>query len=283
MARREIADCRGVPFLPLRKPFGVVSLVPSWTETLFSLGLTQREILGRTSYCVHPKTHVVTVEDLRGPQDPNLDRIFELDPDLILADREENQKKDVEEMDRHWPVSRVFVTDPFSVSRALRHVEELGLLLGCETRARQLLIEINSCLAKIKRDDRGKVAYLVWQDPFMVASRETYIGDVLTIFGYQNVLDRHVKDDLGLGGETRYPAVSLDVLAYLKPQTIFLSTEPFPFEKKHADHLRSRLRDLDPAFGESVDIRIVDGEYFAWYGSRMVPAFRHFLNQCGTG
>jgi len=283
MSRREITDCRGVPFLPLKKPFGVVSLVPSWTETLFSLGLTQREILGRTRYCVHPRTQVLSVEEVGGPRDPKVARIIEIDPDLIVADREENRQEDIAEMDRRWPVSRVFVGDPFSVTRALKHVEQLGWLLGCETRARQLVIEINSCLARVKRENRGKAAYLVWQDPFMAASRETYIGDVLTIFGYQNVLDRHVKDDLGLGGETRYPAVSLDVLAYLKPQTIFLSTEPFPFEKKHADHLRSRLRDLDSVFGESVDIRIVDGEYFAWYGSRMVPAFRHFLNQSGTG
>ena len=278
MARREITDCRGVSFLPLRKPFGVVSLVPSWTETFFSLGLAQREILGRTRYCVHPRTQVVGVEEVGGPRDPDVARIIELDPDLIVADREENRQEDIAEMDGCWPVSRIFVSDPFSVSRALKHVEELGLLLGCETRARQLVLEVNSWLAKVKKDDRGKVAYLVWQDPFMAASRETYIGDVLATLGYQNVFHRRAKADLGLGGETRYPAVSIEVLAYLKPQTIFLSTEPFPFQRKHADHLRSRLSDLDPVFGESVDIRIVDGEYFAWYGSRMVPAFRHLLN-----
>ena len=283
MSRRQITDCRGVPFLPLKKPFGVVSLVPSWTETLFSLGLTQREILGRTRYCVHPRTQVLSVEEVGGPRDPNVVRIIEIDPDLIVADREENRQEDIAEMDRCWSVSRVFVGDPFSVSRALKHVEQLGWLLGCETRARQLLIEINSWLARVKKGDRGKAAYLVWQDPFMAASRETYIGDVLATLGYQNVFDRRVKDNMGLGGETRYPAISIDVLVSLKPQTIFLATEPFPFRKKHADHLRSRLSDVDPIFEKSVDIRIVNGEYFAWYGGRMVSAFRHFLNQCGMG
>ncbi len=275
----DIVDIRGVSFQPLQKPFRVVSLVPSWTETLFDLGLTGTEIVGRTDYCRHPRGRVADIEKLGGPKNPNVGRIFELDPDLVIADREENRKEDVERMDVHWVASRVFVTGPKGVDHALNHVEQLGTLFGTQDQARELIERVRSSVNQVVREDRGTVAYLTWQDPMIAASRKTYIGDVLETLGYKNVCDYSTLEGLDPEGSASYPVVTLEILIRLKPNTILLSTEPFPFRKKHLDRLRSRLRELDPEYAERVRIRIVNGEYFSWYGSRMLPAFRYFVRR----
>lgn len=277
MKNEEIIDIRGVPFQPLQKPFRVVSLVPSWTETLFYLGLTEEEILGRTDYCIHPRARVGDIEKLGGPRDPDLERIFELDPDVIIVDREENRKEDVERIDMHWVVSRVFVTGPTTVNNALNNVEQFGSLFNTQDRARELIENVRSWVVRLIREDRGTVVYLVWQDPLIAASRETYIGDVLETLGYKNVLDRSTMADLNQEGSMSYPIVALELLIRHRPDAIFLSTEPFPFRRRHVGRLRSRLYQLDPEYAERVDIRIVNGEYFSWYGSRMIPAFRYFV------
>lgn len=277
MKDEEIVDIRGVSFQPLQKPFSVVSLVPSWTETLFYLGLTGEEVVGGTDYCIHPRARVGDIEKLGGPRDPNLERIFELNPDLIIADREENRKKDVERIDMHWTVSRVFVTGPTRVNHALRDVAQFGSLFNAQDRAYQLIENVRSYMARLVRTDQGTVAFVVWQDPWIVARRETYIGDVLEILGYENVVDRSVLAGLDHKGSMPYPVITLKRLIRLRPDAIFLSTEPFPFRKRHVGWLRSRLHQLDPEYAERSDIRIVNGEYFSWYGSRMIPAFRYFL------
>ena len=279
MGTRQIVDIRGTRFLPLVRPFRVVSLVPSWTETLFHLGLTQREVVGRTDYCIHPKDGVAKVETLGGPKNPNLGRIFKLDPDLIIADREENRIEDVERIDRHWGVSRVMVTWPRTVNHALEDVENLGVLVGAEDEARLLVDRVRSLRASLVREDRGTVAFVIWQDPLMVATRETYIGDLLETLGYRNVFDRSTTVDLGGAGSPSYPVVSLESLIRRRPDAIFLSTEPFPFRRKHAAQIRADLGGLDSDYARRLDVRIVNGEYFSWYGSRMVAAFRYFARK----
>ncbi len=277
MEFKEIADIRGMSFKPLIRPFRVVSLVPSWTETLFYLGLTEVELVGRTDYCIHPRARVDTVERLGGPKDPDLDRIFELDPDLIIMDREENRKVDVERLDMYWGVSRAFLTGPTTVDQALSSVEGIGLLLNVENCAFELISNVRSLRKRLIKRDRGSVVYLTWQDPFIAATRETYIGNVLELLGYKNIFDRSSVRRFKKGGNEKYPVVDLELLARLRPEAIFLSTEPFPFRRKHIVRLWSELRQLDTQYAEKVDIRIVNGEYFSWYGSRMIAAFRYFV------
>jgi ABC-type Fe3+-hydroxamate transport system substrate-binding protein len=273
----EVIDIRGVSFRSIQKPYRVVCLVPSWTETLFYLGLTAQEIVGRTDYCIYPRARVGAIEKLGGPRNPDLQRMFELQPDLIIMDREENRKEDVEWIDMHWAGHRVFVTGPTTVAEALYHVGQLGSLLTAQNRACQLVETVRSWVDRVVREDRGNVAYLVWQDPFIAATRETYVGDVLDVLGFKNIFDRSTLVDLNHEGSMRYPAIPVELLCRLKPDAIFLSTEPFPFRGRDLERLRFRLREHDKRYAAGVDIRIVNGEYFSWYGSRMIPAFRHFV------
>ncbi len=277
MKIERIADIRGTSFRSLEKPFRVVSLVPSWTETLFYLGLGEKEIVGRTDYCIHPKPRVDGIESVGGPKDPDLGRVFELSPDLILTDREENRREDVERIDDHWIKSRVFVTGPTTVDHALDDVERFGLLFNTQGQARELIENVKLYQGQIVKKYRGTVAYLTWQDPFIVASRETYVGDVLEFLGYRNVFDHSILEGLNVEGSLNYPMVTLELLVHLKPDFIFLSTEPFPFRRKDVDSLRLHLCQFDPGYAKRVTIRIVNGEYYSWYGSRMIPAFRYFV------
>ncbi|NIQ38127.1 MAG: ABC transporter substrate-binding protein [Proteobacteria bacterium] len=277
--RRDLVDVRGVPFHPLSRPCRVVSLVPSWTETLFYLGLTEREILGRTDYCIHPRARVGEIEKLGGPRDPAIERILKLAPDLIVMDREENRKEDVERLDGHWDRSRVFVTGLTTVDHALNYIEQLGHLFQTQKRARKLIDRVNSLLDRIIQKNRGTVAYLTWLDPIIAVGSETYIEDVLAILGYQNVFTSSNLKDLKIKVGFNYPTITLEDLIHLKPDAIFLSTEPFPFRRRHIDRLRSQIDRIDPEYATEVDIRIVNGEYFSWYGSRMIAAFRYFVNR----
>jgi ABC-type Fe3+-hydroxamate transport system substrate-binding protein len=239
--------------------------------------LTEQEIAGRTDYCIHPRSRVDDIEKLGGPKDPNLKRIFELDPTLILMDQAENRKEDVDSIDAHWIPSRVFVTGPKTVNDALEYVEKLGVLFDVQKCARELIEHVRSLVAQIVRVSRGTVAYFVWRDPFIAASRETYIGDILGILGYKSVFDRRTLEDLSPEGSKGYPVVTISLLVRLKPDAIFLSTEPFPFRKNYIGSLRAQLHQFDSDYAERVDIRIVNGEYFSWYGSRMIYAFRYFV------
>ena len=281
MKHEEIIDIRGIAFEPLKRPFRVVSLVPSWTETLFDLGLAEAEIVGRTEYCIRPRSKVARIENLGGPRDPDVERILELDPDLVVADREENRREDVEEIERHWGRPRVFVTGPRTIGQALQDIELFGLLFRTRGRARQLIEAVRSWMAQLVRQDRGTVVYLVWEDPWMAASGETYIGDVLRTLGYRNLFEGSAVPDSNEGGTTSYPVVTVEDLVRFKPEAVFLSTEPFPFRKSHTHRLRSQFRRMDPEYGGKVDVRIVNGEYFSWYGSRMIPAFRYFVKHQG--
>jgi iron complex transport system substrate-binding protein len=277
--RRDLTDVRGVPFRPLSRPCRVISLVPSWTETLFYLGLTRREISGRTDYCIHPIARVGEIEKLGGPRDPAIERILKLNPDLIVMDREENRKEDVERLDGHWDGSRVFVTGLTKVDHALNYIEQFGHLFHTQNRARILIESVNSSLGRIIQKDRGTVAYLTWLDPLIGAGTETYIGDVLAILGYRNVFTSSSLRDLKIEVGLNYPTITPEDLVHLKPDAIFLSTEPFPFRKRHIDRLRSQIDQIDPKYATKVDIRIVNGEYFSWYGSRMIAAFRYFVSR----
>lgn len=277
MGKTNLRDIRGVRFEPPAKPLRVVSLVPSWTETLFYLGLTGKEIAGRTRYCIHPRGRVEAIETIGGPMDPDLGRIFELAPNLIIGDLEENRREDVDALDMYWIPSRVFVTGPRTVVQALEDMEKLGILLHGKQRARVLGEKVRSLLSRLVRVDRGTAAYIVWQDPLMAASRETYIGDILRILGYRNVVDRGSLETRGAEFQARYPTLPIPVLVDLRPDVILLSTEPFPFRREHAERLRSHIREVDPEYARRVDIRIVNGEYFSWYGYGMVRAFTYFV------
>lgn len=239
----------------------IVSLVPSITEWLFELGLAD-EVVGVTKFCVHPKDRCSTAARIGGTKTPNHAAIARLKPDLIIANKEENNREDVELLSHRF---NVHVTDVVTIASAFSMMEEVGGLIGRMEEATRAVNEIRSSWEALRGTmNDQRVAYAIWKDPLMCAGSNTYIDAVLAWFGWQNVVTTE-----------RYPSISVQELFELKPDRFFLSSEPYPFKTKHQQDFAAQL-------GAACEVRCVDGECFSWYGSRMryVPTYiRHLQTE----
>jgi ABC-type Fe3+-hydroxamate transport system substrate-binding protein len=232
-------------------PERIVCLCPSLTETLCALGCVGR-LVGRTRYCVRPADQVGHVELVGGTRDFDVGRIRALQPDLVIADQEENPRSAVESLAALCPVFVCYVTDCES---AVRVIANLGELVDRAEQAATLVRDVRRALARLRPGRRQRVAYLIWRDPYMAAGGDTYIHALLEKCGLDNVCG-------DLPG--RYPEVSIELLRQLDPAWILLSSEPFPFDESHVAEFGGQL--------PRARVISVDGQMFGWYGSRMLAA-----------
>ena len=254
--------CTGPGFIAIlftpMTPQRIVSLVPSQTELLFDLGL-DREIIGVTKFCMYPVDKVRDKTVVGGTKTLHLDRIRALRPDLIIANKEENTRDQIEELQRHYPVH---ITDVTTLPDALTMIQDVGQCVGKAPQANDMAqqIERSFSLLPTPAAPTLSVAYFIWRKPYMVAAGDTFIDAMLTAAGFRNAF----------AGQTRYPEVSPDELQRTRPDLIFLSSEPYPFAEKHVAEWR--------AVCPFARVRVVDGEVFSWYGSRLLRAADYFRN-----
>ncbi len=227
----------------------IVSLVPSLTELVWWFGLGER-LVGRTRFCIEPAGEIERVPIIGGTKNPHVDRIVALRPGVVIANKEENRREDVEAL-REAGLD-VLLTDPNTVAEAVEMIMHLGARLGAGARAAGLATEIEAELrAPVTAQPRVFVA--VWKEPFMGLGADSYGHDLIERAGATNVLrDR-----------TRYPELSRDELAALKPDLILLPDEPYPFKPADAE-----------AFNGLAPCRIIDGRLLWWYGPRIPDALR---------
>jgi ABC-type hemin transport system substrate-binding protein len=230
-------------------PQRIVSLVPSLTELVAWLGRAEA-LVGRTRFCVEPAEVVARVAIVGGTKNPRVKRIVALAPDLVLANKEENRREDVEALQAAG--LQVAVTDPDTVEEAVRMIGAIGRLLGTEGRAESLCADIRGEL-RVQAAARPRVFVPVWWEPLMGLGSMSYGHDLLERAGAVNVLRER----------PRYPEVTLEVVAALKPDLVLLPDEPFPFKDAH----RALFRDVAPA-------TVVDGKLLWWYGPRIPQALR---------
>jgi ABC-type Fe3+-hydroxamate transport system substrate-binding protein len=247
-------DQTGYEVIVGESPQRIVSLVPSQTELLHHLELDS-QISGITKFCIHPKPWVNEITKVGGTKSVKLDIIDQLNPDLIIANKEENTLEDVQALREKYPV---WTSDINSVPEALDMIVQLGDILNVEDKAVELVNSVETGLEALERFSNQRVAYLIWNEPKMAVGSGNYIHDVLERIGLTNAL----------GDKPRYPEVSLLELADIKLDFLFLSSEPFPFSEKHLVEFRQAL--------PQTRIVLVDGEMFSWYGNRMVPALQYF-------
>lgn len=236
--------------LPTWPPQRIVSLCPSITETLFVLGAGSR-VVGRTQWCIHPQPAIAAVPAVGGTKKVNLRRVRELQPDLILCEKEENTREMVEALQTIAPT---YVTKVESIADAHLMLSQLGELLDAAPQATALSDAMQLAWAELPTR-AIRVAYLIWQEPWMAAGERTYIHSVLERLGFLNVF---------AGAGARYPVFSLDELRARAPERILLSSEPFAFSQADADRLTNQLA--------GIPVDLVDGELFCWYGARMLPS-----------
>ncbi len=238
-------------------PERIISLVPSQTELLFDLDLNT-EVIGITKFCVHPKEWFNTKTRIGGTKQLKMDVIHKLQPDLIIANKEENVKEQIEELEKHFPV---WVSDINNLNDAYEMIEQIGLITNKQPPAKEIINSIKSNFSKIKNHkSKIKTGYLIWNDPYMTIGGDTFIHSMLDAAGFNNIF----------ADKKRYPEISIEQLQNFKCELLLLSSEPFPFKQKHIDELKSYL--------PNTKIMLVDGELFSWYGSRLIKAPQYFNN-----
>lgn len=239
-----------------KPPSRVVSLVPSITEFLFDIGVAP---VGITKFCVHPNDARKSSQLIGGTKNPKIERILSLQPELIIANKEENRKEDIETLGQHCPV---YVSDISGVESALEMMLSLGEILERLTESQDLYKKIQAVWSKIPLNPKKSVIYLIWKGPFMAAGNDTYIHDVLQHLSWQNAIT-----------SPRYPQLTLEEIKEINPDLLLLSSEPFPFKEAHVQELNKLL--------PQSKVLLVDGEAFSWYGSRMLKAVGYFKDLLG--
>lgn len=233
----------GMP-VPAHGPQRIVSLVPSVTELLVQWGLAAR-LAGRTRYCIEPRWIRNTVPTVGGTKDPDLGRIKDLAPDLVILERDENPKEVAEALTIlgiPWLALEIR-----TVKDCLGALRELGTKLGVPEAGESRAVALEAAL-KGRRRKGPRALVLIWKDPWMSAGPDTYLGDLLRQGGFTPV------------GPNRYPALSDDDLEALAPEVILLPTEPYRFNRRHLAELQKRFPEAE--------VRLVDGQALTWYLSR---------------
>lgn len=253
--KNEFTDVLGRKAVLGFPPKKIISLVPSQTELLYDLGL-EAEVVGITRFCVHPEVWFRNKERIGGTKQLHFEKIRSLNPDLIIANKEENEKEQIEALAKEFPV---WVSDVNTVYEALEMIRQIGILTNRKPAAEKLAAEIDSAFSSIKKSETPKkVVYFIWKNPWMAVGGKNFINDILETIGWENVLKN----------EPRYPEISLEILEKKQPEIILLSSEPYPFKEKHIPEIKSAFPDAE--------VLLADGEFFSWYGSRMKKAAGYF-------
>ena len=268
------ADASGVAVDLARPPRRIVSLVPSITETLCALGLADA-LVGITVYCVEPHAIVSGKTRIGGEKNPDLEKIRRLEPDLVIANIEENLRDHVETL-RSWSIP-VWVTYPRTVAEGIQLIADLGAVTSTEARAAEILGQIEPLYDRVvsaaARRPPVAVFYPIWRGPYMTINRDTYIHDMLRVCGARNVFAERPE---------RYPTVTLDEMAARRPAVILLPDEPFRFRRAHLADFAGYV-DVPAVRGGR--IHLVDGKPFSWHGPRIAEALRslpRLIDQAAT-
>ena len=232
----------------LETPKRIVSIVPSQSEFLWELGL-RNELAGITKFCIHPAELYNSTTRVGGTKALHLEKIRALKPDLIIGNKEENERAQIEQLQQEF---NVWMSDIYSLDDAVAMMEQLGRICGKEEAALSITRSVKLSFNTVKNSFmKQSVAYFIWNDPYMVAAGNTFIDHVLQHLGFRNVF-AHLS---------RYPIVTVEDLLELQPEFCFLSSEPYPFKDQHQEVLQKIL--------PGSRIIIVDGELFSWYGNRL--------------
>lgn len=245
------------PPLPPGGPRRIVSLVPSLTEALFALGLGER-VVGVTEWCVHPATEVARLPKVGGTKTPDLAALRALGPDLVLANREENRRRDVAALEAAG--IPVWLTYPRTVREGAELLAELAGLGAPPERAAEVVGPTLAAVVDAEARPAGprpRVFCAIWRAPWMSVGRDTYIHDMIQLSGGANVF-------AGRAGR-RYPIVAEADLVAAAPEVVLLPDEPYRFEARDA----AELRGLDLPAARTGRIHLIDGTLVSWYGPRI--------------
>lgn len=226
------------------QPLRIISLCPSFTETLFDVGLGA-SIVGCTAFCIHPTEARQKAKVVGGTKNPNLDLIASLNPTHVIADLEENRADDIVWLKKHLPchVFRIStVNDIFSF------FDFIDLISTDKNTTQKFRLQIKELGASSPVSKPLNVFYPIWMNPWMSINKDTYIHDLLSLSGFRNVCGKMIE---------KYPTIK-ELLDLPTPDLVLLPSEPFHFKEEH----------LESIPWKNIPSLFVDGEMICWYGSR---------------
>ncbi len=255
----KITDDLGRTFSFKKPPRRIISLCPSVSETLLDLGL-EGFLAGRTDYCIHPQNKIESIPGVGGPKSVSIQLLQSLCPDIIIAVKEENDKKTLENLAALN--YKCFIFDVNNFSDALNMIEKIGVIFNVEDRAQTMTEGIKKGFEGIGQVlKKLNFIYMTWSSPYIAAGTGNYINSLITGLGFNNCLSKHIN---------RYVRLSLGELKKLSPDIVFLPSEPYNYT------LYDKLK-FEKIFPSARAV-LVDGEMFCWYGSRMLKAAPYIKN-----
>ena len=261
---KSLIDSAGKAHEKIITPPRVLSLVPSLTELHFDLGLGE-QIVGRTNFCIHPATAIANIPSVGGTKKINFDKVTSLNPSHVLVNIDETPKELAEKLGSIG--IEVIVTHPLVAKDNCKLFHLIGGLFGAADRATELTKNFDEALATLIEKSRAwaqqNALYLIWQNPWMTISPDTYIADVLKQANWQILKYPN-------GG--RYPTISLDTCILEEVDLVLFSSEPFPFNQKHLHQFQQDF----PKHAEKA--RLIDAEMVSWYGSRSIEGLHYLTN-----
>ncbi len=246
-------DQTGYKITLTRPPIRIISIVPSQTELLYYLDIVP---IGQTIFCLHPSSKFNGSTKIGGTKKLRLQKIRDLQPDLIIGNKEENDQKQIQQLRSEFPV---WLSDIYTIEDAVEMIKSIGNLINKEKKANLLANKISNGFSKLNSVSLGTVLYLIWYNPYMASGCHTFIHSVLKKIGFQNALKQK---------NTRYPELSIEQIKHLNPDNILLSSEPFPFGENHISELQKLL--------PKCKISLVDGKLYSWYGPRLLETLKKY-------
>jgi len=252
----RLVDAVGTRHAPARRDARIVSLVPSITELVCDLGLAA-QLVGRTGFCVHPREVVRRISKVGGTKDVDLDKLRALRPTHVILNIDENREEHARSLAEFVPA--LIVTHPLAPIDNLALYRLIGGIFGREDQAEALCGEFEAAYAALQTAARAfpldRVLYLIWKNPWMTVSRDTYVSRMLALVKWETV-PAECTD--------RYPKIQLDSGVLDAADAVLLSSEPYSFREGHVAELRA-----DPLLARK-RIALIDGAMTAWYGSRAI-------------
>jgi ABC-type Fe3+-hydroxamate transport system substrate-binding protein len=263
-----LVDAAGRVHEPAREGARIVSLVPSITELLFDLGLGD-SVVGRTAYCVHPKGEVRRARSVGGTKQVNFNKLWRLDPTHVVVNIDETPKRLADDLAALG--CDVVVTHPIEVLDNVALFRLMGGLFGREGEAEDLCSRFLWAYEALEEAARfapeQPVLYLIWKEPWMTVSPDTYISRMLALVHWRT----QPQDKAG----PRYPAIDLEEALLAGCERVLFSSEPFPFQERHLEDFRRAF----PAHAGKT--ALIDGAMVSWYGSRAIAGLRYLRQLAG--
>lgn len=250
----HITDQAGQHLVFESTPVKIISCVPSITEYLIDIGL-ENAMVGRTKFCIFPKEAVKHIPTIGGTKKLNIAKIKTLAPNLIITNKEENTKADVEQLKE---LCTVYISDIKNPKDAFVMMESLAQIMGKTNEFQQIKLEYEKKLVKLlPLKNKHYCVYLIWQNPYMTIGGDTFINSMLELAGFTNNFENH----------KRYPVIENLEESLQNASHLLLSTEPYPFSEKHVLQYQKNF--------PQIKVMLIDGSYMSWYGSRMIKAIEY--------